>query len=281
MFILIPALLRDSESEHRLLRTLSRFPSGVPATLVLVTQGNRIAVSAGRGISAVIHEHFDDAIGKWTAIRYGLSRIPRSADAPVLLLDADDPITDASVETMFAMLQADRNAFVIGDRNTILLHADDQLSPQTRAFVEIFSNTLLLLTLRSRRSIPLVGPDIQSGAYVLSGAARRALSLEYIGDYGGELALYHELVTAGFEPAVVEIEPNKTNPSSYSVDKIVGSIAALPFFRSASPERMLEAVNLSPRIYGRFLRQSAVDQFRLELSRVLRGAFPEFSMEPG
>ena len=279
MFALIPALLRDAQAEQSLLRTLSRFPPNMPAALVLVTQGRQFSVPSLVGIRAVTHKHFDRPIGKWSAIRHGLSLIPSNIDDPVLLLDADDPIADASMVSAFeaaALLHPD---FMIGERKTILLHADDQLGPQSRVFVEIFSNTLLLLTLQVLRPIPDKGPDIQSGLYLLSGRARRAISLEYVTDYGGELALYYELANAGLAPSSLAIETNKVTPSSYSVENIVRSIAALPFFRPVSRDRLLEALHLAPRLYARYLVQGSEEQFRHEIVPALRRVFPAFAGE--
>ncbi len=270
MFALVPALLRNAESERRLLRTLSRFPSSAPATLVLITQGNRIIIPALPGIYAILHEHFDSPLGKWAAIRHGLSLIAHSADEPVMLIDADDPITDASMLRVFSSAGSSNADYVVGDRSMILLHADDQLSPQSRVFVEIFSNTLLLLTLQTQRPIPNTGSDIQSGLYIISGRARQALSLDYVRDYGGELALYYELASAGFVPSVLGIEANNATPSSYSIEKIVRSIAALPFFQSVSREQFSEALQLAPKLYARFLRQSTKEQFQLEILHAFR-----------
>jgi len=160
--------------------------------------------------------------------------------------------------------------YVVGDRSMILLHADDQLSPQSRVFVEIFSNTLLLLILQTQRPIPNAGSDIQSGLYIISGRARQALSLDYVRDYGGELALYYELASAGFVPSVLGIEANNATPSSYSIEKIVRSIAALPFFQSVSREQFSEALQLAPKLYARFLRQSTKEQFQLEILHAFR-----------
>ena len=185
MFALVPALLRNAEAERRLLRTLSRFPSSAPANLILITQGNRITIPSLPGICAILHEHFDHPLGKWAAIRHGLSLMARSEDEPVILIDADDPITDASMVRTFSSARSINADYVIGDRSMIFLHADDQLSPQSRVFVEIFSNTLLLLTLQTQQPIPSVVSDIQSGLYIISGRARQAISLDYVKDYGG------------------------------------------------------------------------------------------------
>ena len=279
MFALVPALLRNAETERRLLRMLSRFPSSAPATLVLITQGNRITIPALPGICAILHKHFDSPIGKWAAIRHGLSLIARSADEPIILIDADDPITDTSMVRAFTSANSFNTDYVIGDRSMIFLHADDQLSPQSRIFVEIFSNTLLLLTIQTQRPIPSVGSDIQSGLYIISGRARQAISLDYVRDYGGELALYYELASAGFVPSTLGIESNNAAPSSYSIEKIVRSIAALPFFQSISREQFSDALHLAPRLYARFLRQSTKEQFQLEIVHAFREVFPSFSSQ--
>lgn len=274
MFALVPALLKDADSERRLMRTLSRFPANADATLVLITQGNRPTVPSLPGIRAVKHEHFDSAVGKWPAVAHGLSMItPRAADA-VIVLDGDDPITDASAARAFARARSLQSGYVIGDRRAILLRADDQLSSQSRIFVEIFSNTLLLLTLHARRQIPSVGPDIQSGLCILSARARDALSVDYVMGYGGELALYYELTRAGYTPSSIEIEINEATPSSYSIETIVAGIANLPFFQLVSTERLLEALDLAPSLYSRYLRNGDEKRFPQEIGSVMRNAFP-------
>jgi len=272
MFVVVPAFLKDPAGEERLRRTLSRFPSASSPVLVLVTQGRQFVGPSLPRSGTIIHEHFDNPIGKWAAIRRGLSLIPSGNDGPVLLLDGDDPITDASMADVFAAASL-RPDFLIGDRKEILLQADDQSSPQSRIFVEIFSNTLLLLILDSAQRTSTLAPDIQSGLYLLSDRARRAIRLEYVHDYGGELALYYELINAGFRSSNLSIEINQATPSAYSIDKILRSIARLPFFKSISSEKLLQALELAPNVYARFLEPNSQSSFEAEMSSALRAVF--------
>ncbi|MFZ6757530.1 hypothetical protein ACO0K9_09910 [Undibacterium sp. Ji50W] len=191
-----------------------------------------------------------------------------------MLLDADDPVSDSSLLNAIATIKSSQSDYVIGDRRAILLHSEDQVSSYSRIYVEIFSNTLLQVTLQKQWPIFKHGPDIQSGFYIISGRARRSLCLDYVKDYGGELALYYELTMAGFSPSTMCIESNKATSSSYLIHTIVRSIASLPFFQSVSQEQLAISLRLAPELYARYLPPGEQQQFFSELIPVLRDVFP-------
>ena len=268
MYALIPALLRELEAEARLHRTLSRLAPEI--TLVLVTQGDYLTRPLPARFRGLIHRHSDVPLGKWPAVRLGLNSIPRDSDSPLLLIDGDDPVAADSIRAMVSAADSGVD-FAIGDRDRIQLHAAGTTEPEARTFLEVFTNTLLLLTLGG--AIRKIGPDIQSGLYVLSERARRLLSLEYVRDYGGELSLFFELSRAGFEYSTVPVTTNPATPSSYSVQKIIQSIARLPFTSGVSSDQMDRALELAPTLYARYLPVEHRSRFTSAVSALL----PAFS----
>jgi hypothetical protein len=190
-----------------------------------------------------------------------------------MLLDADDPVTTQSLVGAFEFAESEHFDYVVGERTSISLPAADQQSSFTRLFVEAFSNTLLLLVLGGPWPLLPRGPDIQSGFCLLSRRVIEVLTLNYVPDYGGELALFFEFVSRGYSYSTLAIESNVSTRSSYSVDRIMTSIAALPFFRTVPHEQLTHAVTLAPTLYSRYFRAGLERQFAQEMKPLVHRAF--------
>lgn len=273
MIVIVPALITDDESEELLVRTLSRFPPEAAITLALVTQGKSLELPPIPGIRSLAQTSFPRPIGKWAAVRAGFELVADQKRDPVMLLDADDPVSTRSLMNAIRFAESDHFEYVIGERTSISLSADDQRSPFTRLFVEAFSNTLLLVVLGGPCPLLQRGPDVQSGFYLLSSRAREALTLDYVADYGGELAMFFELVSRGYSFGTLDIESNKPARSSYLVSAILRSIAGLPFFRDASQKQLTHALTLAPRLYARYFESEMDRQFAEEMQPLVDRAF--------
>jgi hypothetical protein len=266
--VIIPALLRHDEDDILLRRTAEKIPRRERDRLILVTQGNRPSDWVRTVHPHLIWRHFDVPIGKWGAIDVARQEISPTT-SKVVLLDADDVVIQTSLEDVWRRMEDCESDLLIGDRRQIALHSADELSPNTRLYVEIFSNALLLLRLGEVFSEGKAYPDIQSGFYVVDRTSFERVRFDYLGAYGGELALYCQLAEANCRIAQTPIETRPTEASSYGVKRIVDDIFALPFFSDVRIDELETAKASAPLMYARYLDSSERSAYFKEIDHIL------------
>jgi hypothetical protein len=267
MIAIIPALLNTSDDVARLATTLGKLPRASVNRCVIVAQGLNpdIPRTLDSPTSTVLHRA--TSLTKWGAIALARSAIASDADN-VLLVDADDPFDAGSLEHFCKVAAASSSDCLIGRRNHVTLFAEDEKSPHTRLFIEVFSNSLLLGRLGALPSITH-GPDIQSGLYALSNLAFKRARFDFVRAYGGELALYYHLTTSGARVTETAVNPNHVRVSSYRAKEILRDILRLPFFSDLTEREIEAALAVGPSIYSKLIPASARRSYVKELRELL------------
>ncbi len=266
--VIIPALLRSPDDRLLLEQTVQRIPWQSDDELVLVTQGQKPSAWLQTVAPRLRWTHFDTPRTKWGAIDVARKQVS-SITSKVVLLDADDPIAEDSLRHIWKRIEGDDFDLLIGERTQIALRATDELSPRSRVYVEIFSNALLLLLLGDLYSEAKSYPDIQSGFYVIRREILEMVELEYVGAYGGELALYYQLAKmhSRIERASIETRPSAV--SSYDLKRIINDIFRLPFLAGAGTNVVESAKAVAPLMYARYLERGEEPAYRREIETVL------------
>lgn len=266
--VIIPALLR-SENDHLLLEhTIRKVPWRPQDELILVTQVQRAAERI-RSYAPHLHwTHFDNPLTKWKAIDLARAYVPPESDF-IVLLDADDPLSRESLHDALRVAEGSGFDLLLGQRTQIALRASDELSPRSRLYLEIFSNALLLLRLGGMHSTRTSCPDIQSGFYLVGRKWFESLQLDYIGAYGGELALYYQLANASCRIVQAPIQARASAISSYNLERIVTDIFALPFFAGVTDTEIETAQCRAPQMYACYLNQADESDFDREIVKIL------------
>ncbi|MBI5118392.1 hypothetical protein HZA56_18110 [Candidatus Poribacteria bacterium] len=269
MKIIVPALVTDDESVVLLDRTIRAIPSNSNAELFLVTQGMRPTLPDYNHLRALHWSHFDTPLKKWGAVREAVASIPIDSE-PVMLLDADNSIAADSLQGLCTYCAREEVAFLVGERDRIALGAADQLSPNSRLYLEIFTNTLLLIVLDEVRPEATQYPDVQSGLYVVRSDLLHSIDFSGVGNYGGELLLYHDLCRTGVQPKSYPIISVARTRSSYSLRTIIDDTFNLRFFRGVPSNVVQRAKMIAPTLYSRYLDAATIDHFTSEIDRMLR-----------
>lgn len=265
MIAIVPALLRTPEDVGELTSTLTSIPVDVVSRCVVAWKGLRPELDAApRGREYTLVEG-DMSTTKWGSIEQGLREVEVGSTERVLLIDADDPFEAASLREFCLHAQATTADCVVGRRDRVILVAQDQQTPMTRLYIEVFSNTLLLAKLGTLTN----GPDIQSGLYALPADLLRGVNLSGVKSYGGELTLYHDLVKSG---ARVEEKVTRTHEvleSSYLSQDIFRAILELPLFSAVTSEDLQRAVEEGARLYAEWLPSGGEASYREEIRALL------------
>lgn len=254
---IIPALIDSAESQTLLTQTIARIHKHCDSSLIIITQGrkpNSLVFEKGHNISWI---HTDNPLTKWEAIRRCQNSIPER-DKLVALLDADDPIEGASLTACYEYASKMPEECVLGRRKEICLPATDAFSSETRFFLEILSNTLLLKLLKKNTAWKNNPPDIQNCLYIVNANTFSMIDLSYIGSYGGELALFYELSLKNVKINNIDIVPIKRKSSHYNIDSIIKGILNLPFFLNIKKDDLNSAKKIAPIIYGRYMQDGAL-----------------------
>ena len=274
MHFLIPALINSDESEQLLALTLSHIPIVADSIVVVISQGRRPAIKKPRNIKELIWQHYDTPLTKWTAISRAREAIAEDG-TQVVLLDADDPIESASFLEAITKSRLRPSDCWSGRREEINLFAEDELSSDSRFFLEMFSNTLLLNRAGPPKPVLFDPPDIQSGLYVLPSTTFKRLTFDYVRDYGGELTLFYQLWCDGIGIENLDYRPQPRKASSYRLQQIFDQIMSLPFFRDITDKEIDEAKKLAPVRYRRYFDAGRLAAYEGEMRRIL--AYPKTS----
>lgn len=262
---IVPALLREDIDQSQLAKTISHFSEIPDCQVFVVAQENRAELPSD--VKNVVTLHSPFALTKWGAIRRGLMVVDPSVEIAVLL-DADDPISGGSVRHLVEAARKSRDSLLIGQRDSILLRAEDELSPCSRMFVELFLNTLLLAKVRCEPGSTCAA-DIQSGIYALPLNALRTVETGVVRNYGGELALFAHAVKSGMPISSLPVHSTANVRTSYRLGLIVREALSLPFFGTVTTQDLRAAIDRTPVLYPQYLPGALKVQFFTEISTLV------------
>lgn len=271
MHFLIPALITSAESEALLRLTIEHIPAAAEARVIVISQGRQPSLVRPSHIRELLGEHHELPLAKWAAIARARGLLP-DGFSQVVLLDADDPVDPASLLAAMPRISLEPESCFIGRRREISLFAADALSADSRFFLEMFSNTLLVQRFHTIAADVYDPPDIQSGFYVLPAPTLKRLTFDYVADYGGELALCYQLWESGLTTRNVDYVAQARQASSYKLKQIYAQIMDLPFFRSVTSAEIAQAKDLAPALYRRYFNDRLATSYQSEMVKIL--AFP-------
>ena len=273
MLALLPALVRDEASRARMLDTLAHLPLPVASAIVHVDGLPHDAPplrAPGRPALPVRWLHRAQPAGKWSAIARALT-IAGPPREPLLLIDADDPMTPAGLAAFCAPGLTGGLDLVIGRRDRVALASSDRGGPDdARAVIELYVNVLVTQRLAARTGLALPWTDLQSGLYLLSPQACARIDFGRVGDYGGEVALFEQAVTQGLRWAERPVQARVQQGSSYSIEQVCRSLAVLPLVREAGRDALVAAREALPRAYPDHLRDVPAPAVAASLDRLMR-----------
>lgn len=111
-------------------------------------------------------------------------------------------------------------------------------------------------------------PDIQSGFFILKGECFINLDLSYVQIYGGELALFFEIVKSRKSWKNILVLTEETRPSSYDIYNIITGIRALPFMTEMTRQEVHLAMRLAPKIYGEYLTPEEKKEYGEQIGKL-------------
>jgi hypothetical protein len=276
MIAIIPALLRTGEDVKELAATLRSIPADVVRRCVIASKGLQPRLEEAPQGREYVVLHGTVSTTKWESIARGIETLGDTSE-PVLLIDADDPFEADSLREFCLYADSTEADCIIGRRDRVILVAEDQRTPLTRLFIEVFSNTLLLARLGAlaNESATFRAPDIQSGLYALPANVLRRVGFDKVKTYGGELALYHTLAVAGAHIEEKTVTTHEVLESSYLSRDIFDGLFELAFFAGLTDDELNFALNEGPRLYAEWMpgvRQAS--SYREEINALLasRGA---------
>lgn len=273
MIALLPALVRDEAARGLMLATLAHLPPPVASAIVHVDGLPHDApppVVPGRAALPVRWLHRATPSGKWSAIAGALA-VAGPPREPVLLIDADDPMTPAGLAAFCAPGLGDDLDLVIGRRDRVALASTDRGGPDdARAVIELYVNVLVTQRLAARTGRTLPYTDLQSGLYLLSPRACGRIDFGRVGDYGGEVALFEQAVTLGLRWAERPVQARVQQGSSYSIEHVCRSLAALPLVRDAGRDALAAARTALPAAYPAYLREVPAAAVDASLDRLMQ-----------
>jgi len=282
MYIIIPALIKNEHSIVLLQRTIDKINLTLVIQIIIVLQGQKLKKNNPEYIEfnnlktpLILQDknkftiiNFEKRLSKWKAIEIGRDKLP-SNKMMVLLLDADDPIEEKSFINLQKTISKTNADCIIGKRNKIILYADDQKSTHSRVFLELFTNTLLLLN-NSRQENLKEFPDIQSGIFSLKSSYLKGIDFSYIEQYGGELSMYYQLAQKNIHFITVKIKTNASLQSTYKVDEIVDAIFKLPYFKNINNQIISEAIVKTPSFYFEYFKNINQKEYIKEITKILK-----------
>jgi hypothetical protein len=254
MIAIIPALLRTVEDVRELAATLRSIPADVVRRCVIASKGLQPRLQEAPQGREYVVLHGNVSTTKWESIVRGLQTLGDTSER-VLLIDADDPFEAESLREFCLYADSTEADCIVGRRDRVVLVAEDQRTPLTRLFIEVFSNTLLLARLDglAKESATFRAPDIQSGLYALPANVLRRVGFEKVKTYGGELTLYHTLAASGARIEEKTVTTHEVLESSYLSRDIFDGLFELAFFADLTDDDLNFALNEGPRLYAEWI----------------------------
>ena len=266
--VLIPALITSPESVDLLRETISRLPDSPDLHVVVVSQGMRPHLGRFRTLRRVNLFHSKKPLTKWGAIARARGQLDLTVET-VIIVDADAPFDQDSLRSFVTVARVRRTSLCIGERDRLVLYADDEFSKHSRSAFELISNSLLLDRLRYPLSPNEDAPDVQSGLYGLAASMLCAIRLDDIGPYGGELSLFWQCVSNGAPISTVPVVSTAQRASTYNLRVILASIGNLTCLHDLRESELRDSVASAMRRYPRRIQDIGINQFSSDAAAVI------------
>lgn len=243
----IPVYLKNKDDIDALHATLKKLLK-LKSKIIVISQGIKTEFNSNH----IKNYHSDKSLGKWTAVSYANQF---ELSDYIFIHDGDNPFKMDSYQNLSKL-----KGNTLFQRDKILLYAKDEVSRNSRAYIELFLNKYKNFT----RSSEL---DIQSGAYVLKKDLFEDIKFESFGGYGGELAIFDHICKHNIfiNTMDMEVEVNNSRLSSnYTIETILKSVILLPI----SITKALNIINYCIKDYNRYIDN--VDEFKYEIFYFLK-----------
>jgi hypothetical protein len=271
--VIVPSLLTDVKSVTDLRETISEIPESLDCQVLAVIQGKtadrRLYLDKpSRRTHAVVQS---EPTGKWPAIWHGLDHIDATVEW-VAVFDGDAAFGADGLLAIVELLAAQNAHHAVGQRDVPKLFSADDISSNTRIFVEAYFNTLILLSLGPQALDRYHGFDIQCGLQGFKSSWLRALARTPMPFYGGEALLFRESVQAGIQVASTAVTNLGRSQSTYRTREIVSQLLNLDFIKAIPYETFKAAAELAPSTYANW----ALDRvdFRREIEQLVLSLIP-------
>lgn len=262
--VIIPAYMQQMTSLDRLEAVLDTLTS-IACRVIVVAQAEPDALllfrslAESRGIEAL---EFSERLGKWPAFAAGLKLLSGEEDW-IVVLDGDGAFSGTELPSLVAPIVEGIADHVIGQRDLVRLSARDQVTSNSRLYVEAFFNTIALLLLGIADAPAFHCLDIQSGLHAFSAVRCKNISLDQLPFYGGELFLFMETMCSGGRVVPVPVTTQGNPPSDYLLTEVIDNLLALNWLATAPDDVFAEALDIAPCLYKPWICDAA--SFRKEI----------------
>jgi len=243
----IPAYLKTVDDNNALHATIEKILN-ISSDIIVISQGLKPHFTSKN----IKNYHSNTSLGKWNAVSYA-TRFKLSDF--IFIHDGDNPFKEESYNNI---LKFQRNTFI--QRNEILLYAQDELSRESRKYIELFL---------TKHNNDTQGKyiDIQSGGVILERGIFQELNLSSFGDYGGELFIYNHLIKHNipFDTLDMAVEVDESRQkSNYTIENILQSVICAPL----SMTRVLAILNMCMHDCDRYIESN--QKFKTEVLYFLK-----------
>ncbi len=263
--VIVPCVLNDVESITNLNATISEVPENLNWQVVAVIQGDAqirqlcLHNRASRNHTIVEAE----PIGKWPAIWLGLNHVNAEAQW-IAVFDGDAAFSAQGLSAVISPVANNNAQHVVGQRDIPMLSSVDDLSSNTRIFIEAYFNTLVLLSLGQPCLTRYRGFDIQCGLQGFESSWLRTLARTPMPLYRGEALLFHKSIEAGVAVAPATVTQRMKSQSSYRTHQIVAELLGLDFVAGISTETFESAVEAAANTYDKWILDRIAFRFEIE-----------------
>lgn len=244
---IIPAYLKSIDDRDLLVETIEKILT-ICKDVVVISQG----INPQLNHENIRSFHSQYSLGKWGAIAKAQGFMIQEF---VFIHDGDNPFKAESYKNI---LNFETNSFI--QRDKILLFAHDQLSKDSRKYIELFLN-------KYSNEARGTCVDIQSGAVILQKSLFQELNFSSFGDYGGELAIYEQLIKHNIPIGTIDMaveEGDGRQRSNYSIEKILQSVICSPL----SENKISDILDICARDYNKYIHSSL--KFKDEIFYLLK-----------
>ena len=213
--VVIPVFIKNPRDQKLLEITINKV-SKISSDIILISQGLRPKINK----KVISNYHFNESLGKWKAIEFA-KRFKLKEH--IFLHDGDDPF---HVDSYISPDNFFSNSLI--NRDKIDLYANDQISKNSRMYIELFINKL-------ENPSPGCDADIQSGSYILHKDIFREFDFSKVKLYGGELAMFKFLRKRKIDLNFINMKIQSGNSrlgSNYSINQIIETIIKEPLQKS-------------------------------------------------
>ncbi|MDN5849589.1 MAG: glycosyltransferase, partial [Nitrococcus sp.] len=266
--VIIPTYMPQMHSLDRLeavLETLTPILTPIVCRVIVVAQAEPDllltfrSLAESRGIETL---EFSQRRGKWPAFAAGLKLLSGEEDW-IVVLDGDGAFSGTEIPSLVVPIVEGVADHVIGQRDLVRLSARDQITSNSRLYVEAFFNTVALLLLGIADAPAFHRFDIQSGLHAFSAARCKNIALDKLPFYGGELFLFMETMCSGGRVVSVPVTTQENPLSGYLLTEVIDHLLALHWFATASDDVFAKALDIAPCLYQSWIIDA--ESFRQEI----------------